>query len=71
VKDFLGNDLALGDEVVLTAPNYRHFVKAKVIKFTPKKVRVEYLNTWNFPSGNGLRLEYLSDPEFLVKISCS
>lgn len=65
MKDFLGKELNIDDEVVLTAPQYRFFVKAKIIAFTPKKVRVEYYNTWNHSS---YRQEYLSEPDFLIRI---
>ena len=65
MKDFLGKQLDIGDEVVLTAPQYRHLVKAKVIAFTPKKVRVEYSNTWTYGSQGRLE-EYLSEPNFLI-----
>ena len=66
MKDFLGKQLDVGDEVVLTAPQYRHLVKAKVVAFTPKKVRVEYNNTWNFSGSQEYLQEYLSEPNFLV-----
>lgn len=60
MKDFLGKELELGDMVVTTRPNYRDLVKAKIVAFTPMKVRVEYKG-W---SGN---LEtYLSEPNFVV-----
>lgn len=65
MKDFLGNQLDIGDEVVLTAPQYRHLVKAKVIAFTPKKVRVEYSNTWTYGAQGQLQ-EYLSESNFLI-----
>lgn len=69
MKDFLGNLLAIGDGVVLTAPNYRHLVKAEVTAFTAKKVRVVFYNTWNFPGKDGgYRTEFITDPVFLVKI---
>lgn len=67
MKDFLGNELQIGDEVVLTAPKYRMFTKAKIIAFTPKKVRVQYNNTWNY-GPKGYVEEYLSESDFLVKI---
>lgn len=67
MKDFLGQELAIGDTVVLTAPNYRMLIKAKVIALTPMKVRVEYNNTWNF-GPSGFISTYLSEPAFLVKI---
>ena len=67
MKDFLKVELKLGDSVVLTAPQYRHLVVAKVIAFTNKKVRVSFSNTWNY-GDNGHYTEYLSAPDFLVII---
>lgn len=60
MKDFLGKELELGDLVVVTEPQYRNLVKAKIIAFTPKKVRIEYR------SYLGLTETYLSEPNFLV-----
>jgi len=51
---------------VLTAPKYRMFTNAKVVAFTPKKVRVQFNNTWNYGSKGHVE-EYLSEPNFLVK----
>lgn len=67
MKDFLGNDLEIGDTVVLTAPSYRMFTKAKIIAFTPQKVRVEYNNTWNY-GPSGYIQTYLAEPYFLIKV---
>ena len=50
MKDFLGKELSIGDSVVVTPKNYRGLVKAQVISFTAKQVRLEYMNTWNFQS---------------------
>ena len=68
MKDFLGKEINIGDQVVLTAPRYRHFVKATVIAFTPKQVRVEFLNTWNYGPPGRLQ-EYLGSPDFLIVIN--
>ena len=59
MKDYLGVELAIGDEVVLTQPRYRNLVKATIVKFTPQKVRVKY-------RAGGRDYEYLSEPDFLV-----
>ena len=67
MKDFLGRELELGDSVIIMAPNYRHFVLARVIKFTPMQVRVAFMNTWNY--GNpGSYTELLQSPSQLTKI---
>lgn len=41
-KDFVGQELAVGDTVAFYRPGYREFVLGKVIKFTPQKIKVEY-----------------------------
>ena len=62
MKDYLGTEINLGDTVVLTRPNYRDFCRAKVIAFTPKKVRVEYKDY------SKSVCTYLSEPDFLIVI---
>ena len=61
MKDFLGKELKLGDLVVVTEPQYRNLVKAKIVAFTPKKVRIEYR------SQLGLTETDLSEPNCLVR----
>lgn len=63
MKDFLGTEINIGDSVVLTEPGYRNFVKAKVIAFTPQKVRVEYKL-----KHSDSKYTYLGLPNFLVVI---
>ena len=44
MKDLFGIDLELGDLVGLKYNSrYQYIIKGKVIGFTPKKVRVEFL----------------------------
>ena len=42
MKDFLGNELKVGDEVVFTQLNYRSLKRAKIIKITAQKVRLKW-----------------------------
>ena len=65
MKDFLGNELSINDTVAFTAPSYRHLAVGKIVAFTPKKVRIEYMNTWNHQPP-GYKSEYLSEPDFLI-----
>ena len=65
MKDFLGHELAIGDSVIIIAPNYRHFVVARVIAFTATKVRVAYLNNWN---GGSIYRELLQTPDQLTRV---
>ena len=67
MKDFLGRELELGDSVIIIAPNYRHFVLARIIAFTPKNVRVAFMNTWNF-AAPGYYTELLQSPSQLTKV---
>ena len=66
-KDFLGRELAIDDSVIIIAPNYRHFVLARVIGFTPKQVRVAFYNTWNYGK-EGRYTELLQSPVQLTKV---
>lgn len=47
-KDFLKRELELGDYVVFPAPGGAGMKLGKIIKFTPKQIRVEwtYKATW-------------------------
>jgi hypothetical protein len=67
MKDFLENDLNIGDVVVTTPKNYRGLVKATILSFTPKKVHVSYMNTWNYGLP-GRPETYLVDQIAVVKI---
>lgn len=42
IYDFFGRKVYVGDTVAVCRRDYRYFVKAKVIKITPKGVRVKY-----------------------------
>jgi intein-encoded DNA endonuclease-like protein len=60
-RDFLGQELVLGDYVIFMKQHYREFGLAKVIKFTPQKVRVKY--------GDHYLSEILQTSDQLVKVS--
>lgn len=42
MKDFLGQKLEIGDDVVFMQINYRTLKMGKIIKFTPKMVEIDY-----------------------------
>jgi hypothetical protein len=42
MKDFLDQELKIGDNVIMITPNYRDLKLAQVVKFTAKNVRVAY-----------------------------
>ena len=50
-KDLINQDLHIGDPVVMRMPSYSDICIGTVIGLTPKKVRVEYTNTWNYSKG--------------------
>lgn len=62
MRDFLGQELELGDVVAVTPKDYRGLVKATVAAFTPKQVRLQYFNHNNY------LIEYLTPPSYVVKI---
>lgn len=70
MKDFLKQELEIGDFVVLIAPAYRHLVLGKIDRMTPQYCVISYSNTWNF-GPNGFKQELRQKPEQLVKIDKS
>ena len=56
MKDFLDQDLKIGDNVIMITPNYRDLKLAQVVKFTAKNVRVAY----NDQYGSGEMLQHSS-----------
>lgn len=42
VKDFLGNELNIGDNVACIELDYKNLVKGEVVKLTPTAVRVKW-----------------------------
>lgn len=45
MRDFLGQQLEVGDHVVIIEPMYRNLLAATVVAFTPRKIRVQYTAT--------------------------
>jgi len=66
MKDYFGNELAVDDEVAFYAPNYRMFTTGIILSFTPKQVRVEYNNTWNYGKEGSIQT-YLAYPKMFIK----
>lgn len=62
MRDFIGQELEVGDVVAVTPKDYRGLVKATVAAFTPKQVRLQYFNHYNY------LIEYLTPPNSVVKI---
>ena len=40
MKDILGNELVIGDNVVYTIPKYHYLIVGKIVDILPKTVRV-------------------------------
>ena len=62
-KDFIGRLLEIGDSVIMITPGYRDLTLARVIKFTPQKVRV----VLKHPGSNSTK-EMVQDSTQLVKV---
>jgi hypothetical protein len=62
--DFFGVALAINDVVAVEQPGYRNLILARVVSFTPKKVRLKYYyqRSWH---------DYLCHPSDLVKAPSS
>jgi hypothetical protein len=48
MKDFLGNELKVGDFCVLIEPSYRNLIIGKVTKITAKRVKLVLPKKSNF-----------------------
>lgn len=62
MKDYFGNELQIGDKIVMIEPNYRNFVTGKILKFTPKNIQVEYISSTGYPHN------ILQQPQQLIKV---
>lgn len=65
--DCLGQAIDIDDEVMTTPKNYRGLVRARIKAFTPKQVRVVYMNTWNY-GAPGREEDFLTYSDSLVKV---
>lgn len=56
MKDFLGNELKVGDTIIFIEPNYRNFQKGKIFKITEKTVFINWQNPqYGIDSGDTLK----------------
>jgi hypothetical protein len=63
-RDFLGQELAVGDRVIIPdAHGYAGFNWGTIIKITPKMVRVAYKSESNYSDG-----EKVLDPRAVLKM---
>lgn len=63
MKDFVGQELVVGDFVAFVRPQYRELALGQITSFTPKKVHVSY----KLHYANSMN-DFLSDPFNLVRI---
>jgi hypothetical protein len=67
MKDCIGREIKLDDSVIIIAPRYRTLVLARVVKLTPKQVRVRFINDWNYCKP-GREEELLQFPSQMCKV---
>ena len=47
MKDIVGQDIAIDQVVAFNPPSYKGLKRGKVVGFTPKMVKIEYIeNSW-------------------------
>jgi len=71
MKDFNGNELVEGDFVAFLEPNFRHMIQGRVVGFTPKTIRIEYLTSYDRRRGYSIqeRPEVCNrEPSYVAKI---
>lgn len=62
--DYFGQQLLIGDIVSIMEPNYRNFVTAKIVNFTPQKIRVIFRRSNN--TKNSIN-DFICYPQDVVK----
>lgn len=65
MRDLLGNEVAVGDTVVIAITGYREMTKATVMKITPKGIKAE----WNTGRKFSPVEETFRQPRMFVKVS--
>jgi hypothetical protein len=68
LKDRTGQILTIGDRVVFTPPGYRGLEIGTITWFTPKKIRIEFNNTWNYGKDGHIQ-DTLISPSQVVKMA--
>lgn len=66
MKDYLGNELKIGDEVIATNIHFADLIIGKIIRFTPKKVEIECIKSRH---RNLIHEKQLKEPYQLYRIS--
>lgn len=47
MKDFVGNEVKVGDTVICLEKGYNNLIKAKVVKITPQAIKVTWPGMYN------------------------
>ena len=55
MKDFLGKEISIADEVIYMHQHYMELCKGVVVDFTPKKVRIKQLPVKKWQNETTLR----------------
>lgn len=63
MRDFFGRELAVGDVVAMTPAGYKSLIAGRVVGFTEKMARVEYI--WSHPGA--IKETVLRYPHDLVR----
>jgi hypothetical protein len=68
MKDFLGQELSIGDLVVLVIPGYRDFAIGKILRFTKCYAFVNFPKPWQGAAVGG-EGEFKQYPSQLIRIT--
>lgn len=66
MQDFLKREIAINDSVITIIPGYRNLVLGRVIRISPKTVRVQYSVPFGYRKGEVK--EVSRDPADVVKV---
>lgn len=62
-KDFLGQELQVGDKVVCLHKWYRELAEAEIVKIMPAMIRVKYNTGWSYTTHpcNTVKIQEVKD----------
>lgn len=66
MKDFLGNEVKVGDKVACLEKGYNNLAMATVVKITPQNMKVKYEGRLAY--NTTINLEVLRSPKQAVKV---
>ena len=69
MKDLIGQELAVGDPVVVNPPKYKGIVVGTIVKLTPKGAQVQFSAPWVHEiDANGNRTNVKTSPHVATDI---